>query len=406
MLAPDAFTECVRDALNHLYDPAVLRDHPLADTFGTGGGRSPVHDLRATLIEAIDALKPGPDIPTHSRAWRIYQVLQLRYAQQMDQEQTADQLGVGARQLRRDQRAAVQALADRLYRETCEACEPEASTRRDAVHRRISEEVSWLGGAESSATCALREALDAAVGLLRPLAASCGVEIAPYRLGEISPVTFPLTALKQAIISAASYTIASVPGGRLAFVAREQGCQVTLTLQGHANGKLEEPDQRATDHLYAARTIVTLQEGELHQRTEGAVCSLDLTLPVAALVDVVLIDDNQDFADLAGRFTADSRFRLHPVSPGGDVMSPLLKLRPHLVVLDVMMPSMDGWEILARLRHHPETQTLPVIVCTVLPESDLARMLGASGYLTKPVSRHTFLEALDRVLCGQPSVSR
>ena len=127
MLAPDAFTECVRDALNHLYDPAVLRDHPLADTFGTGGGRSPVHDLRATLIEAIDALKPGPDIPTHSRAWRIYQVLQLRYAQQMDQEQTADQLGVGARQLRRDQRAAVQALADRLYRETCEACEPEAS---------------------------------------------------------------------------------------------------------------------------------------------------------------------------------------------------------------------------------------------------------------------------------------
>ena len=405
MLAPDAFTECVRDALNHLYDPTVLREHPLLGSLGGGDGQASVHDLRTILIEAIDALKPGPEVPTHSRVWRIYQVLQLRYAQQMDQEQTADQLGVGARQLRRDQRAAVQALADRLYRGPREQVDQEASARRGAVEQRISEEVAWLSEAEGTATCNLQEALDAAVGLLLPLAASCDVEIASYRVGPMSPVKSPLTALKQAIISAASYIIASIPGGRLSFAAHAQSCQATLTLTGSATGELGESAPEAADHLYAARTIVSLQGGELREGVKGSVCSIDLVLPIAALVDVALIDDNKDFADLAQRFAVDSRFRLHPVDPAADVMSALLRLRPQLVVLDVMMPSIDGWEILARLRHHPETSSVPVIVCTVLPESDLARVLGATGYLTKPVSRRRFLEALDRAVCAQPSGS-
>ena len=54
--------------------------------------------------------------------------------------------------------------------------------------------------------------------------------------------------------------------------------------------------------------------------------------------------------------------------------------------------------MLGQLQQHPLTRQIPVIVCTVLPERDIAQLLGANGFLRKPVSRETFLEALDRQL--------
>lgn len=68
---------------------------------------------------------------------------------------------------------------------------------------------------------------------------------------------------------------------------------------------------------------------------------------------------------------------------------------PRIIVLDVMMPEIDGWEVLGRLRQHPLTSHIPIIICTILAEEELALSLGASGFLRKPVSREAFLGALD-----------
>ena len=69
-----------------------------------------------------------------------------------------------------------------------------------------------------------------------------------------------------------------------------------------------------------------------------------------------------------------------------------------LVLLDVMMPGSDGWEILGALKSHPVTSHIPVVVCTVLPERDLALALGAADFLAKPVLRPDLLAVLQRVL--------
>ncbi len=71
-----------------------------------------------------------------------------------------------------------------------------------------------------------------------------------------------------------------------------------------------------------------------------------------------------------------------------------------------MMPGVDGWEILARLRQHPLTGNLPVIVCTILPERELALALGAAGFLPKPVTRQALLGALRRAAGEEPRESR
>jgi adenylate cyclase len=60
----------------------------------------------------------------------------------------------------------------------------------------------------------------------------------------------------------------------------------------------------------------------------------------------------------------------------------------------VMMPERDGWDLLQALRHNPATYDIPVIICSVLRQHELALALGAAAYLSKPISEHSLLQAL------------
>jgi Amt family ammonium transporter len=62
-----------------------------------------------------------------------------------------------------------------------------------------------------------------------------------------------------------------------------------------------------------------------------------------------------------------------------------------------MLPDIDGWDLLTRLSEMPDTRDIPVIVCSVVSDPELAIALGAMGCLTKPVQRPEFLAALNRV---------
>jgi CheY-like chemotaxis protein len=63
-----------------------------------------------------------------------------------------------------------------------------------------------------------------------------------------------------------------------------------------------------------------------------------------------------------------------------------------------MLSDMDGWEILTLLHSTARTRSIPVIVCSVIRQEELALGLGASLYIPKPVGRQDFIQALDRVL--------
>jgi CheY-like chemotaxis protein len=76
---------------------------------------------------------------------------------------------------------------------------------------------------------------------------------------------------------------------------------------------------------------------------------------------------------------------------------------PHLVLLDVMLPDANGFDVLNRIRQHPKLENIPVMMLTSLGErKDVARglMLGANGYITKPVLPSTLLEAVEAVAGG------
>jgi CheY-like chemotaxis protein len=72
------------------------------------------------------------------------------------------------------------------------------------------------------------------------------------------------------------------------------------------------------------------------------------------------------------------------------------ELRPFAITLDVMMPDLDGWSVLAAMRQDSELVDIPVIMVTILDEHRRAVALGAADYLTKPIDRERLRRLLDR----------
>ena len=66
--------------------------------------------------------------------------------------------------------------------------------------------------------------------------------------------------------------------------------------------------------------------------------------------------------------------------------------------MDVMQPGINDWELLGQLRVLPALQGVPIIVCTILPQEDLALALGAAAYLRKPINREVLLSTLDQLV--------
>ncbi|MDI7275566.1 MAG: response regulator, partial [Anaerolineae bacterium] len=122
-----------------------------------------------------------------------------------------------------------------------------------------------------------------------------------------------------------------------------------------------------------------------------------LNLPAAEQAGVLVIDDNADTLQLFQRYLAGSGYPFVGARDPEQAMALAEHLGPSVIVLDVMLPGVDGWELLGRLREHPKTRGIPVVVCTILPQEQLALALGAAAVLRKPVTRTALLEVLDRL---------
>jgi DNA-directed RNA polymerase specialized sigma24 family protein len=103
---PDDFIEQVKDALEHLYDFPHLQNHPLIDksNLPEQSPESPVQQLRRELLELIETLNPGENVPFRSPHARLYNILHLHYVEGMTVQETAKELGISLRQAYRDLR--------------------------------------------------------------------------------------------------------------------------------------------------------------------------------------------------------------------------------------------------------------------------------------------------------------
>jgi len=111
---------------------------------------------------------------------------------------------------------------------------------------------------------------------------------------------------------------------------------------------------------------------------------------------VLVVDDDPIALDLLERSLQNSGVRVVTVSDGEEALSLARTLHPVVITLDVLMPGMDGWEVLRRLKADKETRNIPVIMVTMTDNRELGYSLGATEFLTKPVQRGQLVQLLDR----------
>jgi GAF domain-containing protein/CheY-like chemotaxis protein len=102
---------------------------------------------------------------------------------------------------------------------------------------------------------------------------------------------------------------------------------------------------------------------------------------------VLVIDDDATARELIAEHLKAEGFSVTAAAGGLEGLKLAKDLRPIAITLDVMMPDLDGWSVLAALRQDPELAEIPVIMVTILDEQRRAASLGAAGYLTKPIDR-------------------
>src|SRR5215813_13630227 len=109
---------------------------------------------------------------------------------------------------------------------------------------------------------------------------------------------------------------------------------------------------------------------------------------------VLVVDDDATARELIADQLKAEGFSVATAAGGLEGLKLAKDLRPIAITLDVMMPDLDGWSVLAALRQDPELAEIPVIMITILDEHRRGVALGAAGYLTKPIDR----ERLHRVV--------
>jgi CheY-like chemotaxis protein len=102
---------------------------------------------------------------------------------------------------------------------------------------------------------------------------------------------------------------------------------------------------------------------------------------------VLVVDDDPTARELIADQLKAEGFSVATAASGLEGLKLAKDLRPIAITLDVMMPDLDGWSVLAALRQDPELAEIPVIMVTILDEQRRAASLGAAGYLTKPIDR-------------------
>lgn len=117
---------------------------------------------------------------------------------------------------------------------------------------------------------------------------------------------------------------------------------------------------------------------------------------------ILVVDDEQDIRQLITLILQSSGYEVLCASGGVEALTMLEQFEIDMVILDIMMPEMDGWEVCRHIKSRPRTKDLSVLILTVRSQP-LDRVIGlevvhADAYLTKPFERHELLGTVEQLL--------
>ena len=116
---------------------------------------------------------------------------------------------------------------------------------------------------------------------------------------------------------------------------------------------------------------------------------------------ILLVEDNELNRDMLSRRLERRGYEIQMAVDGGQGVSMATELRPALILMDLSLPVMDGWEAIRRLKANPETAAIPIIALTAHARAEdekTAREAGANDFDTKPVDLNRLVGKMEQLL--------
>ena len=142
--------------------------------------------------------------------------------------------------------------------------------------------------------------------------------------------------------------------------------------------------------------------------TDQGDSDLDLTLGLTeynalSKPTILVVDDSITVRKVTQRLLERHGYRVHSAKDGMDALSQLTDIQPHLILLDIEMPKMDGFELASHLRHNPKLSAIPIIMITSRTgdkHRQRAKELGVRHFMGKPFQETELLAQVDKYIGG------
>lgn len=400
-MSDETLIEELKSALAHLHDPSFLEMHPLAGRIGyclETADLSTGQRLRRALRLGIEALNPGNAYPPHVPEARPYQVMRQYYVARREMSRISLALSISERQCYRELRRGVEALAQVLFATPPQTAEPEgqaAIAPESPQINQIREEVERVhAGAVEHLD--LAELLLSAQSSVASLAECQGVRM-NMEVSDGLAVSANRVMLRQALINVLSYVLGMHRGPDLNIRLAQEGDDALLTI-------FFEPDPggdtvRPAGPRSVAKQLFALIDGEFAEESlEDGRVLVRVRFHLSEKHSLLIVDDYAGVAQLLRSYLRGQPYTIHAVTDPTLALDMVEELAPDVVILDVMMPDLDGWEFLERVRQTPTGRKVAVIISSVINDPELAYALGADAFLHKPLDRSSLLQALSDTL--------
>lgn len=387
----------LQNALLHLHDPDYEASGRLCDLLSCDPVQAGLA-VQSRIIQTLKELNTDPPDPSDSYAHRLYEFLYRRYLLQSTQETLAEQLNLSVSSVKRMQREAVHALT-RIFWESQQSQQSQRSSLPDDWSEQARRELETLHACDPHTTSDVGTVLNNLTEIAAVIGDRYDFDV---KIGYVQP---GLTAavhpnvLRQTLITALGQLAPHTEGSELALYAGMENGQATITL---SCPMVQTPLPTAEEVLEG---ILAPERISIQAHFERTCLFLWFRLPAVGQSTVLVVDDNPDMIRFYQRATDGTRYRIVHVAQGQAVMTAIESFKPDVIVLDVMLPDIDGWDLLMHLRELSTTRDIPIVVCSVVREKALALSLGASTYITKPVSPQDFIEALEKAFTPEAEPS-
>jgi CheY-like chemotaxis protein len=204
--------------------------------------------------------------------------------------------------------------------------------------------------------------------------------------------------VRQALLSAVTHALDAAPECVLTIGVRDGDGERGILLRVEGVPQETEPSlkmQASSQAFEVCRQLMDSLGGDARcVEADANTWEIYLAWRLHAPRTLLAVDDNEGLIDLFRRYLSGHGWQVVAAPSASEARRLLAEATPTAIALDVMMPGEDGWDLLTSLKADPATRGIPVIVCSVLRQPELARSLGAAAFLPKPVSQQDLLGAL------------